>query len=80
MEVIFLNEHLQELYTSGKSSKYKKIPAQVVRKFPLTVRILQQIKVIQYVWKFPGYNFEKLKGKNQYSMRDGQNMATDYGN
>ena len=46
MEVIFKNEHLQELYTSGKSSKYKKVPAQVVRKFPLAVRILQQLKVI----------------------------------
>ena len=42
MEVIFKNEHLQELYTSGKSSKYKKVPIQVVRKFPLAVRILQQ--------------------------------------
>lgn len=50
MEVIFKNEHLQELYTSGKSSKYKKVPVQVVRKFPLAVRILQQIKVIQDIW------------------------------
>lgn len=63
------NEHLQELYTSGKSSKYKKVPAQVVRKFPLAVRILQQIKVIQDIWRYPGYNFEKLEGTNQYSMR-----------
>jgi len=69
MEVIFKNEHLQELYTSGKSSKYKKVPAQVVRKLPLTVRILQQIKVIQDIWKYPGYNFEKLEGTNQYSVR-----------
>jgi len=69
MEVIFKNEHLQELYTSGKSSKYKKVPAQVVRKFPLAVRILQQLKVIQDIWRYPGYNFEKLEGTNQYSMR-----------
>lgn len=72
MEVIFKNVHLQELYTSGKSSKYKKVPAQVVRKFPLAVRILQQIKVIQDIWRYPGYNFEKLKGTNQYSIRLGR--------
>ena len=47
MEVIFKNEHLQELYTSGKSSKYKKVPVQVVRKFPLALRILQQLNIIQ---------------------------------
>ena len=57
MEVIFKNEHLQELYTTGKSSKYKKLPGQVVRKFPLAVRILQQIKIIQDIWKYPGYNW-----------------------
>lgn len=64
MEVIFKNEHLEELYTSGKSSKYKKVPAQVVRKFPMAVRILQQLKVIQDIWRYPGYNFEKLEGTN----------------
>ena len=40
-----------------------------VRKFPMAVRILQQLKVIQDIWKYPGYNFEKLEGTNQYSMR-----------
>ncbi|MEE3435148.1 MAG: type II toxin-antitoxin system RelE/ParE family toxin [Treponema sp.] len=69
MEVIFRNENLKELYTSGKSSKYKKVPAQVVRKLPQAVMILQQLKVIQDIWQYPGYNFEKLEGTNQYSMR-----------
>ena len=72
MEVIFKNEHLQELYTSGKSSKYKKVSIQVVRKFPLAVRILQQLNIIQDIWKYPRYNFEKLEGTNQYSIRLGR--------
>lgn len=72
MEVIFKNEHLQELYTTGKSKKYKTVPADVVRKLPLAVRILQQLNVIQDIWKYPGYNFEKLEGSNQYSMRLGR--------
>lgn len=65
MEVIYL----EELYTFGKSSKYKKVPAQVVRKIPLAVRILRRLKVIQEIWRYPGYNFEKLEGANQYSIR-----------
>ena len=55
MEVIFKNEHLEELYTSGISSKYKKVPTQVIRKFPMAVRILQQIKIIQDIWKYQAY-------------------------
>ena len=68
MIVNFKNIHLEELYTTGKSKKYKTVPPDVVRKLPLAVRILQQIKVIQDIWRYPGYNFEKLKGTNQYSM------------
>lgn len=69
MEVVFKNGHLQELYTTGKFSKYKSVPPKVVKKLPLAVRILQQLEIIQDIWKYPGYNFEKLKGTNQYSMR-----------
>ena len=72
MEVIFKNVHLQELYTSGKFSKYKKVPMQVVRKFPLAVRILQKLSINQDIWKYPEYNFEKLEGTNQYSIRLGR--------
>lgn len=84
MEVIFNNKYLQELYTTGVSLKYKKIPVQVVKKLPLAVRILQQLEVIQDIWKYPGYNFEKLQGTNQYSMRLGRTwrliMEIDWAN
>lgn len=72
MTVIFNNVHLEELYTTGKSKRYKNIPPNVVRKLPLAVRILQQLNIIQDIWKYPGYNFEKLNGTNQYSIRLGR--------
>ena len=69
MEVQFTNKHLKDLFTTGKSAKYKTVPPNIVKKLPLAVRILQQIEVIQDIWKFPGYNFEKLQNTNQYSLR-----------
>lgn len=72
MTVIFNNVHLEELYTTGKSKKYKNIPPNVVRKLPLAVRILQQLNIIQDIWRYPGYNFEKLNGTNLYSIRLGR--------
>lgn len=72
MKVIFKNEHLEELYTTGRSKKYKTVPPDIIKKLPLAVRILQQLKIIQDIWKFPGYNFENLEGNGQYSMRLGR--------
>ena len=69
MEVIFKNKHLEELYSTGQSRKYKKVPVNVVRKLPRAVNVLEQITVI--LWSYPGYNFENLQGSNQYSMRLG---------
>lgn len=72
MVVDFKNKHLEELYTTGRSKKYRTVPPDVVRKLPLAVRIMQQLKIIQDIWKYPGYNFEKLEGVNQYSLRLGR--------
>ena len=72
MEVKFINEHLEELYSTGKSQKYKTVPADVVKRFPRAVIILEQIEIIQDIWKYPGYNFEKLEGVKQYSIRLGR--------
>ena len=72
MEVKFINKHLEELYSTGKSKKYKTVPADVIKKLPRAVIILEQIEIIQDIWKYPGYNFEKLEGINQYSIRLGR--------
>ena len=68
-KVTFKNKHLEELYSTGQSRKYKKVPVNVVRKLPRAVNVLEQITVIQDLWSYPGYNFENLQGSNQYSMR-----------
>ena len=72
MEVKFINKHLEELYSTGKSKKYNMVPADVIKKLPRAVIILEQIEIIQDIWKYPGYNFEKLEGVNQYSIRLGR--------
>ena len=69
MEVTFKNKHLEELYSTGQSKKYKKVPVDVIRKLPRAVNVLEHIAVIQDLWSYPGYNFENLQGVNQYSMR-----------
>ena len=33
---------------------------------------MQQLNIIQDIWKYPGYNFEKLEGTNQYLCGMGQ--------
>ena len=48
------------------------VPADVIRKLPRAVIILEQIEIIQDIWKYPGYNFEKLESVNQYSIRLGR--------
>lgn len=54
MEVKFINKHLEELYSTGKSKKYKTVPADVIKKLPRAVIILEQIEIIQDIWKLIG--------------------------
>lgn len=69
MEVDFLNKDLEELYTKGRSKKYKNVPPNIVHKMVRAVDILESCSSIQEIWKFPAYKFEKLQGNERYSMR-----------
>lgn len=70
MTIIFNNTELLELYETGQARKYRKVPQHVVRKFPRAVEVLRAAQVIQDIWRFPGYRFERLEGyPNRYSMR-----------
>ena len=71
MTVIFLNDDLQELYETGYSRKYKKVPKTIVRdNFPTIVQYLKNAERIQDVWKRKSLNFERMVGiKNGYSVR-----------
>ena len=69
MEVDFLNKDLEELYTKGRSKKYKEVPLNIVQKMVRAVEVLKSSSSIQEIWKFPAYKFEKLQGNDRYSMR-----------
>lgn len=69
MEIDFVNKDLEELYTKGRSKKYKEVPLNIVQKMVRAVEVLKSSSSIQEIWKFPAYKFEKLQGNDRYSMR-----------
>lgn len=73
MEVNFINQDLEELYRTGSSRRYRKVPPDVIRKLPRAVDMLIQSTLITDIWNFPGYKFERLESySNRYSMRLGR--------
>ena len=69
MEIDFVNKDLEELYTKGRSKKYKDVPLNIAQKMVKAVEVLKTSSSIQEIWKFPAYKFEKLQGNDRYSMR-----------
>lgn len=69
MEIDFVNKDLEELYTKGRSKKYKDVPLNIAQKMVKAVEVLKSSSSIQEIWKFPAYKFEKLQGNDRYSMR-----------
>lgn len=68
MEIDFVNKDLEELYTKGRSKKYKEVPLNIVQKMVRAVEVLKSASSIQEIWKFPAYKFEKLQSNDRYSM------------
>jgi proteic killer suppression protein len=69
LDIVFNNSKLHQLYETGSSRKYKLEP-RIIEEFMETVNILEAAKDIHDLWKFPGFNFEKLGGfSNRYSVR-----------
>ena len=70
MQVIFLNPHLQELYISGKSKKYKSITGNILKKYFTAIAHFESAHVITDLWNAPSLKFEKLQGyEKRYSVR-----------
>lgn len=68
MKVSFGNRKLKELYTCGRSAKYR-LPPQVLKKFFMRVQSLEAAASIYDLWKNPALNFEHLDGTDGYSVR-----------
>lgn len=69
MKVDFQKKDLEELYTKGRSKRYKDVPLNIAQKLVKAVEVLKSSSSIQEIWKFPAYKFEKLQGNDRYSMR-----------
>lgn len=68
MEVNIDDKDLLNLYTKGKSKKYR-LPKDVIDKFFLRVNLLLASKDIYDLWADPAAKFKKLSGEDKYSMR-----------
>ena len=69
MIVEFINKDLQELYETGYSRKYKKVPEIIMPKLYKAVRHFEYAETIQDIWKIGSLHFEKLVGIDRYSVR-----------
>ncbi len=68
MKFEFKNKNLIELYTEGKSKKYKFLNKVEINKFMIAVGIIESAANINDFRKMSSLNFEHLNG-NRYSMR-----------
>ncbi len=69
MKYRFTKKKLEQLYTTGKSTKYK-LDKNVIIKFVWIVNIIDAAKDIHDFWNQPALKFEKLEGfANRYSFR-----------
>ena len=68
MKFSFSNKKLKELYTCGRSNKYR-VPPHVLKKFFMRVQSLEAATSIYDFWKNPSLNFECLEGTKKCSIR-----------
>ncbi len=69
MQIEFGKRDLRTLYETGACRKLK-LPAEVIRDFAVTVRMLEAAKDIYDLWQEPSLKFEKLHGsQSRYSVR-----------
>jgi len=69
VQIEFGKRGLRTLYETGACRKVR-LPAEVIRDFVVTVRMLEAAKDIYDLWQEPSLNFEKLHGsKSRYSVR-----------
>ncbi len=69
MKYYFTNKKLEQLYTTGKSNKYK-LDKNVIDDFIWLVSVIKAAKDIYDFWNQPALKFKKLEGFiKRYSFR-----------
>ena len=66
MKVEFEKDYLRELYETGiTSDKKHRFQPQIIRKYAVCVKVLEDAEKIEDLFRFNALNYEKLKGIKQ---------------
>lgn len=92
MEIIFNEEYLREMYTTGKTDKKHRFQPQVIRKYIRVIDLMRDTSNVLGLMRYNALNYEKLEGdkaglssvrvNDQYRIefkehiRDGETVAT----
>lgn len=92
MEIIFNEEYLQVMYTTGKTDKKHRFQPQIIRKYIRVIDLMRDTSDVMSLMRYNALNYEKLEGNkaglssvrvnDQYRIefeeyiRDGETIAT----
>lgn len=77
MTTTFLNRHLEELYETGRSRKYR-LQSDVIARFIDRVNILKAAETIHDLQRQTSLNFERLSGSNLHSIRVNRKYRVEF--
>lgn len=92
MEIIFNEEYLQVMYSTGKTDKKHRFQPQIIRKYIRVIDLMRDTSSVLELMRYNSLNYERLEGdkaglssvrvNDQYRIefeeyvRDGENVAT----
>ena len=92
MEIIFNEEYLQVMYSTGKTDKKHRFQPQIIRKYIRVIDLMRDTSSVLELMRYNSLNYERLEGdkaglssvrvNDQYRneleeyVRDGENVAT----
>lgn len=92
MEIIFNEEYLQVMYSTGKTDKKHRFQPQIIRKYIRVIDLMRDTSSVQELMRYNSLNYERLEGdkaglssvrvNDQYRIefeeyvRDGETVAT----
>lgn len=92
MEIIFNEEYLQVMYSTGKTDKKHRFQPQIIRKYIRVIDLMRDTSSVLELMRYSSLNYERLEGdkaglssvrvNDQYRIefeeyvRDGETVAT----
>ena len=92
MEIIFNEEYLQVMYSTGKTDKKHRFQPQIIRKYIRVIDLMRDTSSVLELMRYNSLNYERLEGdkaglssvrvNDQYRIvfeeyvRDGETVAT----